>query len=185
MVDAQIGQVLKALHKSRKAENTLVVFTSDHGDMDAAHKLEHKTVFYDEACRIPLIFSWPGKIEADQTNREHLVSNGLDLIPTLCDFAGIAKQKELRGVSIRPLLQGKKSQSWRRSLPVENEIGRMIVSKRYKYIVYDKGEKEEQLLDLQESPSEMHNVVHDSAKQNVLSLHRTLFSETFEHGHNN
>ena len=185
MVDAQIGQVLKALHKRGKAENTIVVFTSDHGDMDAAHKLEHKTVFYDEACRKPLVFSWPGKIEKGKIDREHLVSNGLDLIPTLCDFAGIDKPKELRGVSVRPVLEGKKLQNRRRCLPVESEIGKMIVSKRYKYIVYDKGKTEEQLLDLQKAPPEMYNVASDSEKQNVLYLHRTLFSETFEQGHYN
>jgi len=182
MVDEQIGEILNALNKSGKAENTLVVFTSDHGDMDAAHKLEHKTVFYDEACRIPLIFSWPGKIKKGKIDREHLVSNGLDLIPTLCDFSGIDKPKELAGVSIRPLLEGEEPQTWRHSLPVESEIGRMIISKRYKYIVYDKGKKEEQLLDLQESPWEMHNVAHDSDKQNILSLHRALFIVTFEQG---
>ncbi|MGD8237584.1 MAG: sulfatase-like hydrolase/transferase, partial [Armatimonadota bacterium] len=59
-VDAQIGTVLQALRGSGQEQNTVVVFTSDHGDMDSAHKLEHKTVFYEEAARIPMIISHKG-----------------------------------------------------------------------------------------------------------------------------
>ncbi|HOW73757.1 MAG TPA: sulfatase-like hydrolase/transferase, partial [Phycisphaerae bacterium] len=54
-VDAQIGSVLQALDEAGLQDNTLVVFTSDHGDMDAAHRLEHKSVLYDESVRIPLL----------------------------------------------------------------------------------------------------------------------------------
>ena len=70
-------------------EDTLVVFTSDHGDHDASHRLEHKSELYENACRVPLVVSYPGVTPPGKVDQSHLVSAGLDLIPTLCDYAGI------------------------------------------------------------------------------------------------
>jgi arylsulfatase A-like enzyme len=179
MVDAQIGVVLDALRASGKEKDTLVIFTSDHGDMDSAHRLEHKTTFYDEACRIPFIVSWPGVTSASVVDNQHLISNGLDLIPTLCDFAGIHVPEDLKGLSIRPIVERTEPSSWRDSLPVESEIGRMIVTHRYKYMKFDEGKNNEQLIDIQSDPGEMQNAAHDPENTNVLSQHRILFNETF------
>ena len=179
MVDPQIGNLLNAQKKRGQAENTIVVFTSDHGDMDAAHKLEHKTAFYEEACRIPLIINGPGITKKGFINNEHLVSNGLDLIPTLCDFAGIEVPTGLKGKSLRPLVERKKTVPWRSALPVESELGKMIVTKRYKYMRYDKGKNEEQLIDLQKNPGEMQSVTNDPDKKEILLKHRKLFNEIY------
>jgi len=95
-VDGQIGQVLTALREAGLEDNTLVVFTSDHGDMDASHRLEHKSVLYEESARVPMLISWKGVTKAGAVDRTHLVSTGLDLIPTLCDFAGVPSPAALR-----------------------------------------------------------------------------------------
>ena len=88
--DGQIGKVLSGNPPSRGLEDhTVVVFTSDHGDMDSSHRLEHKSMPYDEASRVPLIVSLKGVTRPGLVDREHLASTTLDLIPTLCDFAGI------------------------------------------------------------------------------------------------
>ena len=78
LVDSQIGVVLKALRETGLLHHTLVVFTSDHGDMDASHHLEHKSVLYDEATRVPFIVSWKGVTKPGVVDKEHLVSSGLD-----------------------------------------------------------------------------------------------------------
>ncbi len=183
MVDAQIGHILAALRQSGQEENTVVVFSSDHGDMDAAHRMEHKTAFYEEACRIPLIVRGPGGTPAGAVDNRHLISNGLDLMPTLGDYAGIEMPEDLTGLSFRPLVEGKQPVTWRKFLPVESEIGRMIVTERYKYMRYDEGKNKEQLIDLIEDPGEMQKAGFDKIKEAdyraTLRHHRTLFEDTY------
>ena len=181
MVDAQIGKVLNALRESGKENDTIVILTSDHGDMDSAHRLEHKTTFYEEASNIPLISRWPGVIPTGIVDNKHLISNGLDLIPTLCDFAGIDIPEDLKGLSFRKIAEAKEPVKWRSSLPVESEIGRMVVTQKYKYMLYDDGKNNEQLIDIQENPFEIRNDAVDIKNKNILSQHRTIFKETFSH----
>jgi len=182
-VDAEIGRVLQALRDAGREEDTVVVFTSDHGDMDAAHRLEHKSMLYEEACRIPLIVSWKGVTKPGAVDREHLVSNGLDLIPTLCDFAGVAPPPELKGRSVRPLAEGRQPQGWRSTLVVENEHSRLILWDRLKYGVYDVGERRELLVDLAQDPGEMRNRAADPACRPQVEAGRRLLVEWYkEHG---
>ena len=175
MVDAQIERVLDAIRDSGQEENTVIIFSSDHGDLDGAHRMEHKTALYEEASRIPLIVSQPGVTSPSVVDRTHLVSNGLDLIPTVCDYAGIDPPPDLEGQSFRPIAEGKKPDTWRTRLPVESEFGRMVVTDRYKYILYDEGASREQLMDLEEDPHEMRNAAHDPDKQEVLAECQELF----------
>lgn len=70
---------MNALKKSGLSENTIVIFTSDHGDLDAFHKLEHKTILYEEAANIPFLISYTWMVQKGIVDNEHLVSNGLDL----------------------------------------------------------------------------------------------------------
>ena len=175
MVDAQIGRVLDALRESGLEENTLIIFSSDHGDMDSAHRMEHKTTLYEEPVRIPLIVSHKGITPPGAVNDTHLISNGLDLIPTLCDYAGITPPAGLTGLSFRPLAEGRKYQSWRDHLWIESEFGYMVHSGRYKYMLYDSGTNREQLMDLQKDPGEMKNMAMDPAYGDILSEHRQYF----------
>ena len=177
-VDAQLGRVLAALRASGQAENTLVVFTSDHGDMDAAHRMEHKTAFYDEAARVPLLVAWPGVTPSGVVDA-HLVSNGLDLLPTLCDFGGAETPTDLAGLSLRPLAEGAMPTSWRTALPVESEMGRMIVTDRYKYMLHDEGLHREQLIDLVADPGESRNAAADPEQRERLTSLRERFAESF------
>ncbi|MCH5374250.1 MAG: sulfatase-like hydrolase/transferase [Planctomycetes bacterium] len=182
-VDGQIGKVLAALRESGLEDDTVVVFTSDHGDMDSAHRLEHKSVCYDEASRVPLIVSRKGVTKPGLVDAEHLVSTTLDLIPTLCDFAGIAVPEELAGRSLRPLAEGQSPASWRRGLVTECRMSRMVRSPRYKYVVYSNGERREQLIDMETDPGEMQNLATDPAYASVLAEHRNYLVHWYEaHG---
>lgn len=177
IVDRQIGHLLSALRDSRQYESTIVIFTSDHGDNDAARKMEHKTLPYDESARVPLIISNPA-FAAAGTVSDQLVSNGLDLLPTLCDYAGIAAPSHLRGRSLRPLVDRVPGIRWRATLVVESEICRMIRDERYKYIVFSEGANRFQLFDLEADPYEMVNRVYVPALAEVQHrLHRELFGQ--------
>ena len=175
MVDAQIGRVLDALRESGMEENTLIIFSSDHGDMDSAHRMEHKTALYEETVRVPLIVSYRGVTPAGAVNDTHLVSNGLDLIPTICDYAGIDPPADLTGLSFRALAEGKKPQSWRDHLWIESEFGYMVEGERYKYMLYDSGADREQLIDLEKDPGEMKNMATDPDYGDILSEYRQYF----------
>ncbi len=104
-VDAQIGQVLQALRDNRLEENTLVVFLADHGDCQGAHHWNQKTVFYEESARVPLILRWKGTVKRGISER--LVTTGVDLIPTLCGSAGIARPKDLLGLNLMNTATGR------------------------------------------------------------------------------
>ena len=170
-MDREIGHVLDALREAGLEDETLIVLTSDHGDMDSAHRLEHKSVLYEEAVHVPLVLSYRDAIPAGNVDRVHLVSNGLDLLPTLCDYAGIRRPEGLPGRSLRPLTACQ-SASWRDFVVVESQSGRMLRTERFKYCVYDSGQHREQLINCIEDPGEMRNLVGIEKEEPVLNEHR-------------
>lgn len=178
-VDAEIGKVLGALRATGLEDNTLVVFTSDHGEMGGAHRLEHKSVPYEEATRVPFIISRKGVVKPGFVDRKHLVSSALDLIPTLCDFAGIPKPPSLHGRSLRPLAEGRAA-PWRNNLVTEGGSFRVLRTARYKYVAYDSGQRREQLMDLENDPGEMQNLAMDPAHAEILANHRRLLVHWYE-----
>jgi arylsulfatase A-like enzyme len=176
-VDRKIGQLLGALRDAGLTRRTLVVFTSDHGDLDAAHRLEHKSILYEPAARIPLLMSWPGVIPQGKVDDAHLVSNGLDLLPTLCDYAGATAPKPLPGRSLRAPAEGRPVKRWRDHLVVESQNGRMVRTERLKYCVYDSGRGRETLVDLRSDPGEMKNLAAAATHADELNRHRRLLAD--------
>ncbi len=183
-VDGLVGTVLKALSESGQQENTLIVFLSDHGDCHGAHHWNQKTVFYDESARVPFIISWPGR--TPQGTSDALLNTGIDLIPTLCDFAGIEVPQDLPGKSLRQAALGRARAWTRRFVVSQNHMvqcepvdgkkltphGRMVRSERYKYCVYSEGQRRESLVDMESDPGEMKNLAEDPAHRQTLSQHR-------------
>jgi choline-sulfatase len=182
-VDAEIAVVLRALREAGLEKSTVVVFSSDHGDMDASHRLEHKSVLYGESERVPFIVSWKGVTRPGLVDRRHLVSTGLDLIPTLCDFAGIPVPKERAGLSVRPLAEGRTPTSWRDALVVEGRHCRALHTDRFKYTVYDIGDRREMLVDIQNDPGEMKNLAEDpTCRDTLLNCRKRLRQWYRDHG---
>lgn len=171
-VDGQIQMILDALKESGQEENTLVLFSSDHGDMDGSHRLEHKTVFYEESANVPFMAMWKGHVPAGQVDSLHLVSSGLDLLPTLCEYAGVVGKSDPRGRSLKPLMEGK-TVDWRQTLGVESEIGWMVVdSDKQKYILYDAVGIEERLHDMNRDPGETTHFTESPEYQEKLDFLR-------------
>ena len=160
-VDRHIGRVLATLEAEGLREETLIICTSDHGDHDGAHRLEHKTIPYEEAVRVPLLVEPPGPPGSPVVDHTHLVSNGLDLLPTICDYAGIDPPRMAPGRSVRPLLDGSSSTTWRDELVIEFEGGDAVVTDGDKYVRYDHGAHREQLYDLEADPGETRNAAGD------------------------
>jgi len=181
--DSEIARLLKALREAGLEDNTVIVFTSDHGDMDASHRLQAKSYFYEQATNVPFIVSYKGVTQAGGVDKTHLVSSGMDLIPTICDFAGIQPPAELMGRSLRALAEGKAASAWRPYVASETHYGRMICSGRYKYCVFEKGNLREMLVDLEKDPGEMKNLAQDPAYADILKQHRKFMAEWVEANH--
>lgn len=182
-VDAEIGKILDALRANGLAHDTLVVFTSDHGDGLGAHRWNQKMALFEECIRIPLIACWPGTIASGVVDDTHLVSNGLDLFPTFCDYAGILPPDGLEGRSLRPILESRGGDGWRQKMVVEtlwnpnrwhglNAMGRALLTDRYKYSVYSWGRHREQLVDLRSDEGEMVNLAVESRYEGILEQYR-------------
>ena len=162
LLDKDVQQLLDAIKNSGQEDNTLVIFSSDHGDMSASHRMEHKSTLYEESANIPFMAMWKGHIPAGKVNTEDLVSNGLDLLPTVCDYANTKGVSDVRGKSLRLLFEGKKT-NWRTTLGVESEIGKMVVANNgLKYVRYDVDGIEEQLLNLKADPFERTHFTNDT-----------------------
>ena len=143
--------------------------------MDAAHRMEHKSALYEESANVPFMAMWKGHIPAGRVDSTHLVSSGLDLLPTVGDYAGAKTTADPRGRSLRPLLEGK-STNWRQSLGVESEVGRMVVgADGLKYIRYTLGGVEEQLLDLRRDPYETTHFTDEASHAKKLAHLRKVF----------
>jgi arylsulfatase A-like enzyme len=191
-VDGYVGSVLTALRESGQDENTVVVFLSDHGDCHGAHLWNQKTVFYDESARVPFIISWKGKTPKGVSNT--LLNTGTDVIPTICDFAGIDVPDDLPGKSLKAFALGGKA-SWKRDyvvvqnhmvqcVPVDGKDlqphGRMVRSDRYKYCLYSDGDRRESLVDMEKDPGETVNQADNPKFKDILNQHRAFLKEHAE-----
>jgi arylsulfatase A-like enzyme len=172
-LDIEIGKILQALKDSGLQENTMVVFSSDHGEGMGSHRWLRKRCFYDESVKIPLIFSYEGIPRKGKVDHS-LVSNGLDLLPTLCDYAGIKIPQGLHGRSLRPLMENSSTKPWREDITAQEyrPQARMLRTNRYKYIVYKSKKHREQLIDLIKDPGEMVNLAENPDYQHILEDHR-------------
>lgn len=172
-VDREIGKIWQALHARNLDENTIIVFTSDHGDGAASHRWAAKLSLYDEVLTVPFSISWKGHIPEGRIDRNQLVS-GLDLVPTLCDYAGITNRPVLRGKSLRNVLDNPDA-TLRDVLVAQLEDdkldttrhARMVRDRRFKYNVFNKGANNEQLFDLWNDPGETHNLAYLPAYQPI------------------
>tara|TARA_B100002051_G_scaffold274499_1_gene315810 strand:+ start:551 stop:1894 length:1344 start_codon:yes stop_codon:yes gene_type:complete len=182
-VDQQIGQILTSLRTLNLEDNTIVVFTSDHGEMAGSHELSNKMVLYEESIKVPFIIKTP---QAQKPGRisDNLVSTGLDLLPTLCDFANIPAPDGLSGKSLAPFLLNEYPDNWRNQLVIQSQFvdqsygisGRALIKDQYKYAVYSYGQNREQVFDLEKDPYEQVNLAKESRYSEILNDYRqTLY----------
>ena len=179
-VDRHIGLILDGLKEAGLEKDTLILFVSDHGNMDASHRLASKGFYYDESVRVPFIMKYEGEISGGRTDRSHLISTGLDILPTICDYAGVEKPTHLLGDSLRPLASGEDVDQWRSYVISENSWFRMVRSSKFKYSVARAAGGQECLVDMDNDRGEMQNLVLDPLFHNELVAHRRLLAEWIE-----
>lgn len=182
LVDGHIGKILDTVDEVGLWDNTLVIFSSDHGDGAAGHQWNQKQVLYEEPARVPFLLASPETAKKGRADNTHLVGAGQDLMPTLCDYAGAGVPEGVRGASLRPLALDDPPKTWRDALVAETEFqfrgegsgifGRMLRTQGHKYIVYSHGRNREQLFDLENDPGEMNDLTLDPEARPVLEDHR-------------
>ena len=166
-LDAMIGEVLTALRENGLADNTLIVYSSDHGEQVGEHGLWWKQTFYERSVGVPGIITWPGELPAG-TRCDRVVS-GLDLPATMLDALGAPPLPRARGRSLLPLLRGE-TDEWEDVAFAELSIDagwymRMIRSGDWKLCYYHGHPS--QLFNLAEDPQELHDRAQDPTCREV------------------
>jgi arylsulfatase A-like enzyme len=170
-VDDQVGRVLDALHKTGQSDNTIVVFTADHGEMAGAHGMFWKstTSFYDEVARVPLIISYPRRIKP---GKNPMAASLVSIMPTLLDLVGHPLPPGVQGDSLAPYLLGQRdpdsappfsfgervqgNRDHTRNVAPGTPASFMVRGKGWKYFNFPDGG--EFLYHLSEDPGEMENL---------------------------
>ena len=190
-VDDSLGRILATLEKKRVLDDTVVVFTSDHGYFYGEHGLnEERRLAYEETIRIPLLIRYPRRIAANLTRSQMVLS--IDLAPTLLALAGVQPGADLQGRSLIPVLE-RDSRDWRSSFLVEyysdtvfpriHQMGYAAArTERYKYIQYRDLEGMDELYDLEADPFEETNIIGgpdaSSTLERMKSELRRLLEQT-------
>jgi choline-sulfatase len=183
-LDAEVGRILDALEARGDADQTLVVFFADHGDGMVAHRMATKQVrFLEEVMRVPFCVAGAGVADRGASRSAPLTSL-LDLLPTLCEAAGIDTPACTWGTSLWPWIREERDDSPHAYVPAEwhtewgftIEPGRMLRTGRHKYTRFLEGDGEE-LYDLHEDGGEMRNLAPDPAYAEELERHRALLRE--------
>ncbi|MCQ6560063.1 sulfatase-like hydrolase/transferase [Paenibacillus mendelii] len=186
-MDAAIGMVLDKLRELGIEDNTIVVYTSDHGDLCGGHRMMDKHyILYDDVVRVPFIMKYPRSIHTGQTS-EQFVYNLLDLPPTLLQLTGLPAKAFFHGQSLVPLFEGDPPEDWRTEVISTyngQQFGlfnqRMIRSSHWKYI-WNLTDIDE-LYDLLNDPDELTNVIGEKEYEETLSeLRQKLYAELKQH----
>jgi len=157
-IDDWIGRIWQVVERRGWADQTAVVFWSDHGEMLGDRNLYHKSLFYEPSARIPLILRLPDRSAAGSL-RPHLVSL-VDIAPTLLEFAGAEPRKREFGRSLLPIVR-QPDASHHEVVGSEIYDRTMIRDERYKMVVNDRGAVLE-LYDMEKDPLETRNLAGHS-----------------------
>lgn len=149
-MDAQIGRILAALKESGRYDNTVVLFTSDHGLAIGSHGLMGKQNMYEHTIGVPFIITGPG-IPSGRRSKAQIYLR--DMFPTTCELAGIPIPKTVEAKSFVPVLQGTTQEIYPAVFGYYKDDQRMIRTPRWKLIRYPKIDKR-QLFDLENDPDE-------------------------------
>ncbi len=183
-LDDMAGTLLEALETAGAADDTVVIVTSDHGDMLGERGLWFKKHFFDHAARVPLILHDPRRFAA--ARRPEPVSL-VDLLPTLCDLAGIdladRAPRPPDGASLLPLCEDMAAVGDRpvfAEMTSEGVPSPMFMVRRGRFKLMTGGGAPDLLFDLEADPEELHDLAADPGSADTLAALRALAKETWD-----
>lgn len=181
-MDHYIGNILDKLDELGLAEETIIVFTTDHGHFTGQHGLTAKGAFhYEDLVKVPFIVSCPGTVPSGKRN--DALQSLIDLSPTFLEFVGIKKPGIMTGISQAKVWKGEEPIA-RDHVVVENRHQptkihvKTYINDRYKLTTYF-NQSYGELFDLQEDPGEINNLWNEPESQNLKAelIHKLLFAE--------
>ncbi len=182
-IDENIGRLMETLEETGQRDNTIVIFTSDHGETLGDHGLRRKGCrFYDGLVRVPLVISWPSRFK--QGLKSDALVELVDIVPTLLESSGLAVPESLHGKSLTPILSGETGphthRDYVRSIfyrALGNSYASMIRTHNHKLVIYH-GHNLGELFDMQKDPHEFNNLWDDPAHAELrFKLMKTAFDE--------
>ncbi len=185
-LDFNIGRLMDELERSDLAGNTIVVFTSDHGEMFGAQGRRAKNIFYEEAARIPFLIRWPKKIPSGLVSAVCLST--VDIMPTILSLMGLKIPKDVEGMNLSHCALGGKGpepeaaflQNTGACAAWENgHEWRALRDKRYTYAIY-RVDKAELLFDNRNDPYQMKNLVDNPKHKEKLENFRSMIKRKME-----
>jgi iduronate 2-sulfatase len=157
-MDAQVGKVLQALREEGLEDNTIVIFTSDHGFHLGEHRFWMKVSLHEESARVPLIIKVPGKKSAVT----HVLTELLDLYPTVADLAGLKYSKHLQGKSLVDVLDNPAHSVRQMAFSISHRNGTfsfLLRTPKWAFIQYDEdGGSGVELFDMEYDPQQFNNL---------------------------
>ena len=175
-VDLEFGRLLRKLEETGQAENTIVIYTSDHGDMMGSHGFGGKRLPWEESCKVPFLVRYPG-VEPAKREVEEIFST-IDIYPSLCGLSGLAIPGHCSGRDLSSAMRGESARapesSFLMHIRKENATGgennpaplfRGVRTNRHTYAVADDGRW--LLYDNREDPYQMHNLIDDAGYAKV------------------
>ncbi|WP_144935562.1 arylsulfatase [Paenibacillus sp. 32O-W] len=180
-IDAQLGRFFQTMIEFGVMNNTIVLFTSDHGEMLGDHHLFRKSLPYEGSANVPFLLADPGNLLGLRKGSEvRDVIELRDIMPTLLDCADLPIPDTVEGSSVLPLARGDKDVQWRNQLHGEHSAGKWsnhwLTDGRRKYIWYSQT-GEEQLFDLTEDPQELVNLAGRPEYADELSAWRAKLAK--------
>lgn len=173
-MDHHIGRMLDALEKSGRLDNTIIIFTADHGLSVGHHGLVGKQNMYEHSMRVPFIISGPGIPKGKSLDASIYLQ---DAMATALDLAGVKKPDHVEFKSLMPLIRGEKSSQYDRIYGKYIQSQRMIRKGDWKLFFYPRAEKKMRLFNVKEDPHEMKDLIDNPEYAAVLKELKTEFLE--------
>lgn len=170
-LDAQVGRILDEVDALGLADDTIVVFTSDHGFLLGQHGQWEKQLLFEESAQVPLIFRVPGSKAGTRSSRTVEL---LDLYPTLLDLSGLPHNPRNDGQSLRRLIDRPDDPTWTKPALTQVAGGRSVRTQHYRYTEWASGSQGRELYDHSVDPREMHNLADDPRYAGAVELLRAM-----------
>ena len=154
LIDDWVGRIVETLKERNQYDDTVIVYSSDHGDLLGDHGLFYKQCFYEQSVKVPLIVHWPARFKPRTVEKPVEL---MDLYATICELAGADPGPGNQSSSLIPLLDGVPERQSKDAVFSENYFGRMIRWKDYKMVYYP-GKPYGELYDLAEDSREQCNL---------------------------
>jgi arylsulfatase A-like enzyme len=177
-MDAQVGRVLSSLEDNGLAENTIVVFTSDHGYLLGHHNKFQKQHLFEEATRVPFIVSVPWlDVEHGKTSKK--ITELIDLYPTLAELSHLPPTQTLHGTSLLPLLKDVSSGEWtkQQAFTISRSGGESLRTNQWRFTQWGFGKSGDELYDLKNDPGEFTNLANNPDHAPTLKIMRRRLEE--------